>query len=155
MPPTGSSCCRLTAEPGSIGRFNVGTEGTPQYVTFATGNLQYQAITKTWRFAEPQWDIIGANPGNTTYSNRATQTAWIDLFRFGATGLAYKLDQSTLYMPSDLTLAIPTGTAQIYLYDHTKNALTSNDAIRQVLKFNFPLFFGQDSEPTLTVLPKN
>jgi len=56
-------------------------------VHFSRGNLQYQASTGTWRFAENQYDYIGNNPGNTTTSTqRATQTSWIDLFGWGATG---------------------------------------------------------------------
>ncbi len=55
-------------------------------VRFSRGNLQYQASTKTWRFAEHQYDIIGDNPGNTTETGRDTQSEWIDLFGWGATG---------------------------------------------------------------------
>ena len=48
-------------------------------VIFSKGNLQYQASTNTWRFAENQWDYIGdANINiSSTYSN------WIDLFGWG------------------------------------------------------------------------
>ena len=48
-------------------------------VIFAPGNLQYQASTNTWRFAEHQYDYIGdANKNiSTTYSG------WIDLFGWG------------------------------------------------------------------------
>ena len=28
-------------------------------VHFSQGNLQYQASTNTWRFAEMQWDFVG------------------------------------------------------------------------------------------------
>lgn len=48
-------------------------------VYFAKGNLQYQASTKTWRFAEHQWDIIGA--GNENVSKK--YDGWIDLFCWG------------------------------------------------------------------------
>jgi len=48
-------------------------------VLFAPGNLQYQASTQTWRFAEHQYDYIGAANGNI--SN--TYTGWIDLFGWG------------------------------------------------------------------------
>lgn len=30
-----------------------------EYIQFAPGNLQYQASTGTWRFAENQYDVIG------------------------------------------------------------------------------------------------
>ena len=56
-------------------------------VRFSKGNLQYQASTGTWRFAEHQYDIIGDNPGNNTETGRESQSEWIDLFGWGATGL--------------------------------------------------------------------
>ena len=54
-------------------------------VSFAKGNLQYQASTKTWRFAENQYDYIGSD--NSNISN--TYSGWIDLFGWsGSTGSA-------------------------------------------------------------------
>lgn len=64
--------------------------GGDKYITFAPGNLQYQASTNTWRFAANQWDIIGDNAGNNTAAGdpdpRATQSDWIDLFGWGTSG---------------------------------------------------------------------
>ena len=48
-------------------------------VCFSPGNLQYQASTNTWRFAEHQWDYIGE--GNANISE--TYDGWIDLFAWG------------------------------------------------------------------------
>jgi hypothetical protein len=48
-------------------------------VCFSPGNLQYQASTDTWRFAENQWDYIGED--NTNVSE--TYDGWIDLFAWG------------------------------------------------------------------------
>ena len=48
-------------------------------VCFSPGNLQYQASTNTWRFAEHQWDYIGE--GNASISE--TYDGWIDLFAWG------------------------------------------------------------------------
>jgi len=48
-------------------------------VYFAKGNLQYKASTKTWRFAEHQWDIIGEDNKNISSS----YDGWIDLFCWG------------------------------------------------------------------------
>ena len=48
-------------------------------VSFAPGNLQYQASTDTWRFAEHQYDYIGDANSNIS----ATYTGWIDLFGWG------------------------------------------------------------------------
>lgn len=52
-------------------------------VKFSKGNLQYQASTDSWRFANKQYEVIGNNPGNTTNSGRNSQSAWIDLFGWG------------------------------------------------------------------------
>ena len=56
-------------------------------VLFSRGNLQYQASTGTWRFAENQYDYIGNAAGNNTAeADRATQSGWIDLFCWGTSG---------------------------------------------------------------------
>ena len=48
-------------------------------VAFAPGNLQYQASTDTWRFAENQYDYIGRD--NEKISD--TYDGWIDAFGWG------------------------------------------------------------------------
>ena len=48
-------------------------------VYFAKGNLQYQATTKKWRFAEHQWDVIGEANAKIAPDN----SGWIDLFGWG------------------------------------------------------------------------
>ena len=48
-------------------------------VYFSKGNLQYQASSKTFRFAENQWDYIGVD--NEKMSD--TYEGWIDLFAHG------------------------------------------------------------------------
>ena len=53
-----------------------------QYVCFSKGNLQYQASTNIWRFADYQYDIVGS--GNSSISS--TYSGWIDLFGFGTSG---------------------------------------------------------------------
>lgn len=52
-------------------------------VRIAKGNLQYQASTNTWRFAEYPWYVLDYD-----YNNGASATSedWFDLFVFGATG---------------------------------------------------------------------
>lgn len=63
------------------------TVGTGKRVIIAQGNLQYQASTGTWQFAANQYDYIGDAAGNTTAeAERATQSAWIDLFGWGTSG---------------------------------------------------------------------
>ena len=51
-------------------------------VMFSKGNLQYQASTNTWRFAEHQWDMIGEANRNISSS----YSGWIDLFGWGTSG---------------------------------------------------------------------
>ena len=50
-------------------------------VHFSKGNLQYQASTNTWRFAESQYAYIGEE--NTTNISEPTNGGWIDLFGWG------------------------------------------------------------------------
>lgn len=50
-----------------------------QQVRFSQGNLQYQASTNTWRFAENQFDCVDYDNSNIS----ATYTGWIDLFGWG------------------------------------------------------------------------
>ena len=59
------------------GKFTINADG--DQVVFSKGNLQYQASTQTWRFAENQYDTIGA--ANTNVSD--TYDGWIDLFGWG------------------------------------------------------------------------
>lgn len=63
----------------SNGEFSVSSNNK---VCFAKGNLQYQASTKTWRFAEHQWDMIGDANKNISSS----YSGWIDLFGWGTSG---------------------------------------------------------------------
>lgn len=51
-------------------------------VHFSKGNLQYQATTQTWRFAEHQYDFIGKD--NEKISE--TYSGWIDLFGWATSG---------------------------------------------------------------------
>jgi len=62
-------------------------------VYFSKGNLQYQASTGTWRFAEHQYDFIGG--GNFLSESN---TEWIDLYRWGTSGINYT-GHATLYRP--------------------------------------------------------
>ena len=51
-------------------------------VCFSQGNLQYQASTNTWRFAENQWDYVGEDNANIS----PEYDGWIDLFGWGTSG---------------------------------------------------------------------
>ena len=51
-------------------------------VYFSQGNLQFQASTGTWKFADNQYDYIGV--GNSDISS--SYSGWIDLFGWGTSG---------------------------------------------------------------------
>ena len=62
------------------GKFTINNNGDRIY--FSQGNLQYQASTNTWRFAENQWNYVGDANGNIS----ETYDGWIDLFSWGTSG---------------------------------------------------------------------
>lgn len=80
------------------GLFTVYKSGsTIKQVLFSQGNLQYQGSTKTWRFAENQWDFVGGGSVTGTVPNGtsamssnamigANYAGWIDLFGWGTSG---------------------------------------------------------------------
>ena len=93
-----------TEEGALNGTFTI--NGSGDKVQFSQGNLQYQASTNTWRFAENQWDIIGAANSNIS----STYSGWIDLFGWATSGWesgcgnsAYQ-PYSTSTNPSDFSL---------------------------------------------------
>ena len=53
-----------------------------QQVYFSQGNLQYQASTNTWRFADNQYDYIG----DTNSYISMSYNGWIDLYGWGTSG---------------------------------------------------------------------
>ena len=53
-----------------------------QRVWFSRGNLQYQASSNFWKFADHQYDYIGLNNANVSSS----YSGWIDLFGWGTSG---------------------------------------------------------------------
>lgn len=91
----------VEAEPTSIidkngvlkGEFSIGVN---KKVRFTRGNLQYQASTGIWRFAEHQFDYVGNSSIGNVYNEdsiksnnnkiSATYNGWIDLFGWGASG---------------------------------------------------------------------
>ena len=60
-------------------------------VYFSQGNLQYNAKTDTWRFAENQSDMIGKNNSKISSS----YDGWIDLFGWGTSGYNKKYPYMT------------------------------------------------------------
>ena len=72
--------CRALPEGAIDGKFTINAEGGR--VCFSQGNLQYNASTDTWRFAEHQYDCIGS--GNSNISS--SYNGYIDLFGWGTSG---------------------------------------------------------------------
>ncbi|MBP5723062.1 MAG: hypothetical protein J6X18_05760 [Bacteroidales bacterium] len=70
-------------------------------VHFSQGNLQYQASTNTWRFAEHQFDIVGFDNENISEK----YTGWIDLFGFGTSGYKGRMPYMTSTIYADYIIA--------------------------------------------------
>ena len=78
-------------------------------VRFSQGNLQYQASTNTWRFAEHQYDYVGGNGNGNVYENgvqcdnrnsSSLYGGWIDVFGWGTSGYHDPSDiYNVRYMP--------------------------------------------------------
>ena len=62
------------------GKFTINANSDQVY--FSQGNLQYQASTNTWKFAENQYDYVGSTNSNIS----STYSGWIDLFGWGTSG---------------------------------------------------------------------
>ena len=77
-------------EGGINGEFNL----CDKKIWFSKGNLQYNASSNTWRFAEHQYDIAGA--ANASISD--SYNGWIDLFGWATSGI-YTPVENTYYQP--------------------------------------------------------
>ncbi len=90
-----------------------------QQVYFSQGNLQYQASTDTWKFAENQYDCVGDDNSNIS----STYSGWIDLFCWGTSGYNHGANcyqpWSTSTSNSDYNAY---GNYQYNLYDQTGQA---------------------------------
>ena len=82
-------CPNDIPEGALAGEFSV---SATKKVRFSKGNLQYQASTDTWRFAENQYDYIGKANENIS----STYSGWLDYFCWGTGNnpLLYSLDVS-------------------------------------------------------------
>ena len=72
------------------GRFSV---ANGKQVYFAQGNLQYQASSNTWRFANEQTDTIGLGNQNTSID----YTGYIDVFGWGTGSNPTKVSEEDNY----------------------------------------------------------
>ncbi|MBR5972900.1 MAG: hypothetical protein IK017_09670 [Paludibacteraceae bacterium] len=92
--------CQRWKEYGMLcGKFSV---SETKQVYFSKGNLQYQASTDTWRFAERQYDRILAD----NRFRSSSYSGWIDLFDWGHSGYGnlepYLVKNAYSYSLSDL-----------------------------------------------------
>ena len=108
-------------------------------VWFSQGNLQYQASTNTWRFAENQWDYVGGTQWEEQYGNvegssnndiSPTYSGWIDLFGWGTSGYDHG---ANAYQPwstsTDNSDYYPYGEIESNLYDQNGQADWGYNAI--------------------------
>ena len=94
---------------------------------FSQGNLQYQASTNTWRFADNQWDYVGEDNSNIS----ETYSGWIDLFGWGTSGYNHG---AVCYQPWSITYNensyyLAYGSTTYNLYDQTGQADWGYNAI--------------------------
>ena len=87
------------------------TVGIEKQVLFSQGNLQYQASTNTWQFAEQQNERLG-KAANLLIS--ATNSHWIDHFGWGTSGYNSKYP----YMTSRTNEDYGNGTADLVGTDY-------------------------------------
>lgn len=111
----------INAPEGAIG--GVFSVSAMAKVYFSQGNLQYQASTNMWRFANHQWDYVGTqNPSGGQYYGgtvegsdnaniSATYDGWIDLFGWGTSGWN---NGNVYYMPYDWQFTNDIGTGLGY-----------------------------------------
>ncbi len=121
--PTGAIC----------GKFTVNRDGGLVY--FSQGNLQYQATTDTWKFADNQYDYIGSN--NTKASS--TYNGWIDLFCWGTSGYHDSHDAFNMnYFPWSMAI---TGSANYNTYGFGPSSdMTDSDLIGTSANYDWGVY---------------
>lgn len=99
------------------GLFTINENGDQVY--FSQGNLQYQASTNIWHFAENQWDYVGTDNANISQ----TYSGWIDLFGWGTSGYNHG---ASCYQPWSTSVIYDSyliyGISIYNLYDQTGQA---------------------------------
>lgn len=84
-----------------------------RFVYFSPGNLQYQASSKTWRFAAKQYDYVGENNKNISSNYKG----WIDLFGWATSG--YKCGKNN-YLPYQCIEKYNYGPSEDLIGDYSK-----------------------------------
>ena len=105
---------KVTGKPAEYG-FTVNEEG--KRVQFSPGNLQYQAVSNSWRFAERQYDYVGDGgglggnvPGSDNRLIDSAYEGWIDLFGWTTSGWHDESNSDHIhYQPWSNSFEIRTG----------------------------------------------
>lgn len=122
------------------GKFIINENG--DQVCFSQGNLQYQASTNTWRFAENQYDLLNTSEDMTCIDDHghkyadvslqysSTSNDWIDLFGWGTSGYEHG---AVCYQPWSTDIRsyhyYAYGSSSCNLYDQTGEADWGYNAI--------------------------
>lgn len=141
-PPTPPTPPSDVPEGAINGLFTVDSLGHQVY--FSQGNLQYQASTNTWRFAENQWNYVGTQhpgelsggigggnvEGSDNYDASEDYNGWIDIFNWGTSGYDHG---AIKYHPWDYggscTDYLPYGSYYCNLFDNNGQADWGYNAI--------------------------
>ena len=103
------------------GLFTINADGNQVY--FSKGNLQYQASTDTWQFAENQWDYVGSDNCNIS----STYEGWIDLFGWGTSGYHNVYDNFNVnYQPYSISQPVINTECNTYGYGPSTNMYDPN-----------------------------
>lgn len=124
-PPTPPTPPSGVPEGAINGLFTINENGDQVY--FSQGNLQYQASTNTWRFAEHQWDFVGSTvtaygqpggivDGSSNHLISETYDGWIDMFGWGTSGYNHG---ASAYQPWSTS----TNNSDYYAYGSASNNL--------------------------------
>ena len=128
--------CEHNEQPSYKGAFSVAED---KLVKFAPGNLQYNAATDKWRFADKQYAIVGADNANRA----ADYDGWIDLFGWGTSG--WNNSGANAYQP----WAVSTDYKDYFVGGSYQNNLTGDFANADWGVFNA---IGSDAAGTWRVL---
>ncbi|MBO7617140.1 MAG: hypothetical protein J6T22_08045, partial [Bacteroidales bacterium] len=103
------------------GKFTINEDGDQVY--FSQGNLQYQASTDTWKFADNQFDYVGS----TNSSISSTYSGWIDLFGWGTSGYHNSSDPYNVnYQPWSTSTSQVNSSYNYYGYGPSTNMTDLN-----------------------------
>ena len=154
---SGSALAVTASEGGGIHAFSV---SATKQVFFSKGNLQYQASTNTWRFAEHQYDFVGDATNGNVYVGAvksdnsqiaADYSGWIDLFGYGTSGYEGKYPYMTSTTTGDYINQNLTGSYANYDWGvYNSSNITNGEGYttwRTLTKDEWGWIFGPSYQP--------